>query len=73
MEEFFKELLLIIKQRPHLRERVHLTETLQGAKDLFIMACCADYFHALERHGYYASLQDEMIQAFYEFMKGQKL
>ena len=73
MEEFFEELLLVIKQRPHLSERVHLAETLQGAKDLFIMACCADYFRALERHGYYGRLQDEMIQAFYEFMKGQKL
>ena len=52
---------------------MYLAESLQGAKDLFIMACCADYFDALERHGFYGRLTDETVQGFYEFMKGQKL
>lgn len=73
MEELFAALLAMIKQKSHLRERIYLAETPQGAKDLFIMVCCADCFEALERHGYYGRLTDEIIQGFYEFMKGQKL
>jgi hypothetical protein len=73
MEALFKELLTVIKQKSHLRERIHLAETLQGAKELFIMACYADYFDAVGRHGYYGRLTDETVQGFYEFMKGQRL
>lgn len=73
MEVLFLALLTVIKQKSYLRERIHLAESLQGAKDLFIMACCADYFDALERYGFYGKLTDEIVQAFYEFMKEQKL
>lgn len=73
MEELFKELVTIIKQKPHLKARIYLAQTMQGAKDLFIMACCADCFDALQRHGYYGRVSDETVQGFYECMKGQKL
>lgn len=73
MEELFEELLISIKQKWYLRERVHLAETLEGAKELFIMVCCADSFDAVGRHGYNGRLTDEIIERFYEFMKGQRL
>lgn len=69
MEELFEDLLTLIKQKPHLKERLHFAKTLQGAKDLFIMACCADGFEAVERHGYYGRLTKEIVLGFYEFMK----
>lgn len=72
MEELFEALLMLIKQQSHLRARIHFAKTLQSAKDLFIMACCTDCFEAVKRYGYYGRLTDEIVQGFYEFMKGQK-
>lgn len=66
MEELFEKLLTLIKQKSHLKERLYFAKTLQGAKDLFIMACCTVCFEALERHGYYGRLTDEIVWGFYE-------
>lgn len=73
MEKLFQELFRVIQQHSFLRERLPLADTVQDAKDLFIMACYADCFDAVARHGYYGGLTDEITNGFYEFMKGQKL